>query len=198
MTYLAAVEPDVRLVVDAAKKKLESLLRKHIVRKVERASVPPVLPAEVIRNGQVVQTVIWVRINTLVNQSPEDGAGNGCVIPVVSHYLVSLAKLPARSDFPGIVSHRAKHCLSGLPGHSFRHLHRNGAPWQSFLRLRRRQAEVGRQQLLMRLLRTEACCTEHCERQRDKVIPECHRLLYYKYFFFPFVQAETLECKGTV
>ena len=146
---LLSVEPDVCLVVDAVEEKFETLLRKHFVRYAERASVPPVLSAKVFRYGQIVQTVIRIRIYALIYQSPEDCTGYCGVIPVVSHHFVSLAHFPSGSDLPDIVCNRTEHCLGIDLGYPFRHLYRYRRLWKGLFRLRRRQTEVCRQQLLV-------------------------------------------------
>ena len=124
VSYLLSVEPDVSLVVDAVEKKFKRLLREHVFRQLERTSVPPVLSAEVFRNGQVVKTIIRVRIDALVHQSPEYCSRYCRVVPVISHYLVSLAEFPAGSYLPSVAADRTQNCLHRSLGHALRELYR--------------------------------------------------------------------------
>src|SRR5580700_382324 len=81
MTEILAVEPNLRVVIDAVKLEGEMAARK-ILRQREHCPVPVILFIQAVGNQAVVQAIIWVRIDSLVHEGRQNGAGNSRIIPI--------------------------------------------------------------------------------------------------------------------
>ena len=80
---LGVVEPYVGLVVDAVEQKFESLSVQHLISECYIGAVPPVFPAQIVRNRQIVQTELRVGIDSLLHQRAQYRSGDGCIVPLV-------------------------------------------------------------------------------------------------------------------